>query len=108
MSDVWFEVFIMPSANDRMSEHFDFLAQVSEVAASRLVDRLISDIDSLHYHPHRCPPYDRPYTHIGKYRYLMSSKRYRIVYMVEGNKVFIDDIQDCRQDIDDTILFLDE
>lgn len=32
MSDAWYDIIIMPSANDRMSEHFEFLAQVSEAA----------------------------------------------------------------------------
>ena len=33
----------------------------------------------------------------GKYRYLISCDRYRIVYQIEGQTVFVDDIQDCRQ-----------
>jgi|GEM_PF-6274365 len=33
-------------------------------------------------------------------RDMLSEKRYRIVYQVVGDCVFVDDIQDCRQDVD--------
>ena len=44
--------------------------------------------------------YDRPYIQRGKYRYMVSCGRYRIVYQIEGMTVYIDDIQDCRQSDD--------
>ena len=40
----------------------------------------------------------------GKYRYMISCKRYRIVYQIDGNNVYVDDIQDCRQDDDKRII----
>ena len=95
--DEEYDIIIDPAANDRMDEHFEFLARVSESAAERLLERLIEDINSLKQMPFRCPVYDRPYLPKGKYRYMISESRYRIVYQIEGNIVFIDDIQDCRQ-----------
>jgi mRNA-degrading endonuclease RelE of RelBE toxin-antitoxin system len=96
-ADITYHVIIAPSANDRMYEHFEFLARVSESAAERLLDELLADINSLEHLPYRNPIYDRPYLPTGKYRYLLSCDRYRIVYQVENDIVFVDDIQDCRQ-----------
>ena len=92
-----FSVVIDPAANDRMYDHFEFLAQVSEAAAEKLLNGLIKDITSLEFMPYRNPVYDRPYLQSGKYRNILSCDRYRIVYQIEGTTVYVDDIQDCRQ-----------
>ncbi|MDR2600356.1 MAG: type II toxin-antitoxin system RelE/ParE family toxin [Oscillospiraceae bacterium] len=102
--DIEYQVLIDPATNDRMYEHFEFLARVSETAANNLLDVLLSDINSLNTLPYRNPIYNRPYLPPGKYRYLMSGNRYRIVYQIYDNTVFVDDIQDCRQADDKNIL----
>jgi plasmid stabilization system protein ParE len=91
-------VVVSPAANDRMYAHFVFLAQVSEAAARNLLARLIKDIQSLEYMPQRNPYFDRPYLEQRKYRYKLSYRRYRIVYQIIKDGVFVEDIQDCRQD----------
>jgi len=96
-SEKEYTVIIAPAANDRMYDHFEFLARVSETAAERLLDKLIADIRSLTHMPHRNPVYVSRYVPPGKYRYMMSGDRYRIVYQIDGNMVYVDDIQDCRQ-----------
>ena len=103
--EIIYDVIVDPAANDRMFEHFEFLARVSETAAEKLLDELIKDMRSLEKMPYRNPVYDRPYLISGKYRYMMSGDRYRIVYQIEGNIVFVDDIQDCRQDDSKSLLF---
>jgi hypothetical protein len=102
---ILFKVIVDPAANDRMYDHFEFLAQVSETAAEKLIDGLVSDIRSLESLPFRNPVYDRPYIQNGKYRYMMSCCRYRMVYQIEGNTVYVDDIQDCRQSDSSGLLF---
>jgi mRNA-degrading endonuclease RelE of RelBE toxin-antitoxin system len=92
-----YRILVSPSANDRMYDHFLFLAQVSENAAHNLLSRLIKDIQSLEYMPQSNPYLDRPYLEQGKYRYKLSYRRYRIVYQVVKDYVFVEDIQDCRQ-----------
>lgn len=99
-----YQVIIASDANDRMYDHFEFLARVSVNAANRFLDELLKDIWNLRTDPFRYPMYNRPYLTVGKYRYILSSKRYRIVYQIIGNQVFVDDIQDCRQDDDKSIL----
>ena len=95
-----YQVIIASDANDRMYDHFEFLARVNVNAANRLLDGLLKDIRNLRTDPFRYPVYNRPYLPVGKYRYTLSNKRYRIVYQIIGNQVFVDDIQDCRQDDD--------
>ena len=99
-----YQVIIASDANGRMYDHFEFLARVSVNAANRLLDGLLKDIRNLRTDPFRYPVYNRPYLPVGKYRYIPSNKRYRIVYQIIGNQVFVDDIQDCRQDDDKSIL----
>ena len=95
--DIEYHVIVDPAANDRMYEHFEFLAKVSKTAAEKLLDSLLVSIHSLERMPQRNPIYSRPYLPSGKYRYLISSDRYRIVYQIEEKTIFVDDIQDCRQ-----------
>ncbi|MCL1820910.1 MAG: type II toxin-antitoxin system RelE/ParE family toxin [Oscillospiraceae bacterium] len=99
-----YKVIVDPSVNDRISDHFEFLSRVSVSAANRLLDELLKDIQSLETSPYRNPVYARPYLQQGKYRYKISEKRYRIVYQIDGDFVFVDDVQDCRQDDDKSIL----
>jgi hypothetical protein len=98
------EVVIHPNANDRMFEHFRFLAQVSVHGAEHLLDELIRDIQSLEFMPERYPWFERDYLPKKKYRYTLSAKRYRIVYQVIESIVFVEDIQDCRQDDDKNLV----
>jgi len=100
-----YHVLVSPSANDRMFDHFLFLAQVNENAARNLLNRLIKDIQSLEYMPQRNPYLDRPYLEQRKYKYKLSYRRYRIVYQIVNNNVFVEDIQDCRQDDDKNLLY---
>ena len=99
-----YKVSVSPAANDRMYDHFEFLARVSENAARKLLSELLSDIKSLELAPQANPFFDRPYLEQGKYRYRISYKRYRIVFQIIKDNVFIEDIQDCRQDDDKNIL----
>jgi len=104
--EVIYKVIVAPAANDRMAEHFEFLARVSESAANKLLDGLVDDIESLQKMPFRNPVYDCPFVPQLKYRYLISNKRYRIVYQIIDETVFVDDIQDCRQNDDKDLLNL--
>ncbi|MDD3270695.1 MAG: type II toxin-antitoxin system RelE/ParE family toxin [Syntrophomonadaceae bacterium] len=99
-----YQVVIAPDANSRMYDHFEFLARVSVDAANRLLDGLLEDIRNLRTNPFRHPAYNRQYLPVGKYRYTLSNKRYRIVFQIIDNQVLVDDIQDCRQDDDKSIL----
>jgi mRNA-degrading endonuclease RelE of RelBE toxin-antitoxin system len=83
-----------------MYDHFVFLAQVSPSGAEKLLESLTRDMKSLENNPYAYPYYNRPHSNTRKYRYILSYSRYRIVYQVVNNTVYVDDIQDCRQDDD--------
>jgi len=107
-ADDIFSVIVDPAASDRMDEHFEFLARVSQTAATKLLDGLLADIRSLEQMPHRNPVYDRPYIRPGKYRYMISCDRYRIVYQIVEKMVLVDDIQDCWQANENTLIAKEE
>ena len=96
-ADKEYNIEIAPVVNDRMAEHIEFLSRVSPNASDKLLLEMLKDIKSLKKMPERCPHYNRPYLPIGKYRFKSSANRYRIVFQIIGNCVFVDDIQDCRQ-----------
>ena len=96
-----YQVVIDPVVNERMAEHMEFLARVSEEAADNLLEEMMAGVKSLQKLPFRNPFYNRTYLPIDKYRsYLFGDGRYRIVYQVVGKFVFVDDVQDTRQDED--------
>jgi mRNA-degrading endonuclease RelE of RelBE toxin-antitoxin system len=99
-----YNIRVAPAVNDRIAAHFEFLAMVSENAAHELLEELIKDIKLLETNPQINPYLDRPYIEHGKYRYKLSYGRYRIVYQIVNDTVFVDDIQDCRQDDDKSLL----
>ena len=99
-----FHIIIDPTAENRMYEHFEFLARINVTAANNLLDGLLSDIGSLENLPYRNPVYNRPYLPPDKYRYMISNKRYRIVYQVDSYFVYVDDIQDMRQSDDKNLI----
>ena len=103
-ADKEYTVIVDPAVNDKMYDHFEFLARVSETAVERLLDDLVKDMRSLERLPYRNPVFDRPYLKSGKYRYMVSCKRYLIVYQVVDNMVFVDDIQDSRQTDDKSLI----
>ena len=103
--DKEYTVIVDPAVNDRMYDHFEFLARVSESAAERLLVGLITDMRSLQYMPYRNPVFSKPYLRSGKYRYMVSCERHLIVYQIVENTVFVDDIQDSRQADDKSLLY---
>jgi len=54
-ADKEYTVIVDPGVNDRMYDHFKFLARVSESAAESLLDRLAEDMQSLERLPFRNP-----------------------------------------------------
>jgi hypothetical protein len=87
-----------------MYDHLAFLAQASPNAAEKLLETLIKDMKSLESNPHAYPYYYRPSSSPHRYRYVLSYSRYRIVYQIINDMVYVDDIQDCRQNDDKNII----
>jgi hypothetical protein len=92
-----YNVVVDPTAAEKLEQHCEFLARVSISATHKLKETLIQDISTLRKMPERCPYYNRPWIKSNQYRWLLSSKRFRIIFIIVNKTVFIDDIQDCRQ-----------
>ena len=93
-----YQYFIDPVADQKLSEHIEFLARVSEIAAVNLYDGYKEAIEYLESFPESCPLYYPSVPIDTQLRYKLFSKRYRIVFEIIDNKVYAYDVQDCRQD----------
>ena len=91
-------VFVEPSADRRLADHVEFLARVSEKAATRLYDAYEETLIFLENSPESCPRYFSKTLTNEELRYKLFYKRYRIVFEIIGHEVYAYDIQDCRQD----------
>jgi len=93
-----YEVVISDAALAMLDSHIEFLARVSINAAANLMDEILSDIASLSQFPERFPYFESEFIPHGRYRKMLSAKRYLLLYEVDRNEVCIDYIVDCRQD----------
>lgn len=93
-------VSVFPKAELKLAGYLEFLAFVSESASSKLYQEYGQALTFLTHSPESCPLYvPNP-----KYRYKLFGKRYRIVFEIVGNIVYADDIQDCREDLDKSLV----
>jgi mRNA-degrading endonuclease RelE of RelBE toxin-antitoxin system len=99
-----YNVYIEPSANVRLAFHVEFLAQVSEKAAVDLYEAYKQTLEYLTQHPNGCPVYIPKKQTDSQLRYKIFGKRYRIVFEIDGNSVYVYDIQDCRQNFDKNLM----
>ena len=97
-------VFVEPSADRRLAVHIEFLARVSENAAVRLYKDYEESLGFLEYNPQSCPFYTPKMPVEAKLRYKLFGKRYRIVFEIIGDAVYVYDIQDCRQNTDKNLV----
>ena len=91
-------VIISERASEMLISHTRFLAQVSEQAAQNLIEQFKVSAKSLEDLLERNPRLDVPAMPINKYRKLLLSKQYLLIYQIKGNVVYMDYIVDCRQD----------
>ena len=95
-----YQVFVDPDAAEKMFAHVRFLAQVSVTAAERLYSEMNTAINSLKTAPRICARYEPKRQMNAELRYKLCGKRYRIVFEIVENNVYVCDIQDCRQNSD--------
>lgn len=93
-----YKVVVSQRATQMLVNHARFLAQVSEKAAENLVIEFQQIAESLKSMPERNPWLDSQYIPNEKYRKLLMSKHYLLIYQVKQDTVYIDHVLDCRQD----------
>ena len=99
-----YHVYVKPSALNRLAAHIEFLARVSGSAAMSLYKHYEASLEFLAEHPESCPIYTPNIPIHAELRFKLFGKRYRIVFEIVTNAVYIYDIQDCRQDSDKNIV----
>ncbi|MCL2537510.1 MAG: hypothetical protein FWE51_04455 [Coriobacteriia bacterium] len=96
--DQEYQVIVDPSVYDRMFHHFMFLAEVDVDAARKLEQDMVATLRSLSFLPQRHPYYDNPHMPAKRYRAAQVSNYHRIIFVVEVDKVYVDNIIDsCSQ-----------
>ena len=93
-----YTVVISDEAKQMLVSHARFLAQVSEHAATRLIEDFQVRAKSLEQFPERDPWLVDQLISSGKYRKLLLEKRYLLVYQNKENTVYVDAVVDTRQD----------
>jgi len=99
-----FNVFVIPSADLKLASHIEFLARVSKKASLHLYESYKEALAFLSSNPYGCTAY-YPKTALAiELRYKLFYERYRLVFRIIGNEIYVYDIQDCRQDIDKRLI----
>ena len=96
--EISYRVIIQDPATEMLVQHAQFLAQVSISAAERLISEFHEKAKSLEIMPERCPWLFDLYIPEYKYRKLLFSEYYLLLFQVIGTNVYIDAMVDCRQD----------
>jgi hypothetical protein len=97
-------VSVDPQADRKLAAHIEFMARVSETAAVRIYKFYEAALVFLETNPESCPIYAPQKPIDAELRYWLFGGRYRIVFEIIGNAVYVYDIQDCRQDADKSIM----
>ena len=88
------------AAYAKMYSHVRFLAQVSVPAAQRLEDTFSAALETLEENPCGYLRYEPQSEIEAKLHAMLFGKRYRMVFEIRDDTVYVYDIQDCRQDDD--------
>jgi len=98
-----YNVRVAPAAYDKMFQHVRFLANVSVSAAEALYTELEEAVNTLEQNPGSYPIYSQHSKDL-ELRFKLCAKRYRIVFEIVADTVYIYDIQDCRQGADKNLI----
>ena len=92
-----YEVIVSSMAEETLHLHVRFHSNVSIRAAKILRDAFKETIGKLSSNPFQFQEELDLNLPKGKYRWSILLRRYKVVFFVKGNKVFVDAVVDCRQ-----------
>ena len=98
-----FKIVISSKAQSDIAECVGFVLNVSKEAACTLANSLYLSIESLETYPERNAIFEMPKSFPFTIRKLVINKRYLALYSVEGDKVVVYRIIDCRRKFDHLI-----
>ena len=96
-----YDVLVARRADAMLISHTEFLAQLSSKAARRLLAEFRKATGLIEDNPLQFPyayEFDVPGIPPETYRKCIFYKRYKALFIVEGNNAYIDLIVDCRQE----------
>jgi len=96
-----YNVILARRADRMLLSHTEFLARVSPSAARRLLADFRKATKQLAENPLMFPfadELDVPNIPLSTYRKCLFDKRYKAIYLIEGDNVYIDAVIDVRQE----------
>lgn len=90
-------IIIAGKARVQLLNHISFLSKVSVPAARQLRDSFAVVLSRLKENPYQFP-IDQVFSQLNlPYRKALFDERYKVLFTVEDDVVFIDSVVDCRQ-----------
>ena len=93
-----FQVIVSKRAAQQLVEHAVFMARLEERLARQLAADFWKAADSLQSFPYRNPILRSSVFVTEKYRKMVFSKWYLLIYQIKGERVFVEYVIDGRQD----------
>ena len=98
MSDKKYKVIISDRAKRMLGTHIRFMAQVNKDAAKTKKQELMEAMRSLERMSQRFPFFEEAYIPTNKYHKMFVAKWDLVLYQIQDDTVYVDDILDCRKD----------
>jgi plasmid stabilization system protein ParE len=83
-----------------LDEAYEFLEAINVAAAAKIYNNILRDVQRLETMPFMGPVEPWLDQEAGMFRYLVSCKRYKVIYCIDDDTVLIADVWDCRQNPD--------
>ena len=93
-----YKVIVSDRAKRMLGTHIRFMAQVNKDAAKTKKQELMEAMRSLERMPQRFPFFEEAYIPTNKYHKMFVAKWYLVLYQIQDDTVYVDDIFDCRKD----------
>jgi plasmid stabilization system protein ParE len=92
-----YSVILSSRVEAQLLQHMEFLARVSVPAAKRFREEYARILDRLEDNPHQFPVETDPNLPTGLYRKALFAKRYKALFSIVEDLVYLDAVVDCRQ-----------
>ena len=98
MSDKKYKVIVSDRAKRMLGTHIRFMAQVNKDAAKTKKQELMEAMRSLERMPQRFSFFEEAHIPTNKYHKMFVAKWDLVLYQIQDDTVYVDDILDCRKD----------
>lgn len=98
MSAKQYEVVVSDKVRQGLGRIIGFIAADSKQAAYKIKNELMRGIKSLEYLPYRSAFLEGEFIPYNKYRKLIISQRFLLIYQICDDKVYVDYVVDCGEE----------